>query len=339
MIYYFVPYLFLFLTSILSLKIRGNGYKLLFLFGFFPAILVVILRGLTGTDTYTYLTFLSATQQQVDENYYNIELGFLLYTRLINFLEIDAQVALNFFGFVICILLYINLSKTKHAFIIFSSLIFPIFFYDMTMNGVRYGLAFVLAVPFILEPIDKIIKINKNKVSFLLSILNHNSALIFVFFKLISYLNLKNFILFLIVSSSAFFIMQDYLLLKFNDYSSYESPGALSGLQPLILMLLIIVLNSTFFRENIKRNFFLFFLQLYFYGITQISYAGIRLQFAVLFFMVIFLILDQYCKNYKLYIFFLYLIGILGFAFKSRNMLDGYGVGFSPFLPYSFFWS
>ena len=29
---------------------------------------------------------------------------------------------------------------------IFSLLIFPIFFYDMTMNGIRYGLAFAFQV-------------------------------------------------------------------------------------------------------------------------------------------------------------------------------------------------
>lgn len=336
MIYYFIPYVFLIFMSILSLKIKGNGYKLLFFLGLIPATLIVVLRGLTGTDTYTYLTMLNSTQSQIDGNYYNVELAFLMYTKIIRVFDISPQIALNFLGLLICIFLYINFSKFKNSFIIFSSLIFPVFFYDMTMNGVRYGLAFALSVPFILEPISNLMKITRGKIYFILAILNHNSVLLFIFFKITSYLNIKNFIISIIIASGIFYTIRDYLLFKFNDYSNFEAPGALSGLQPLILMIAICILNTVFCIKNLKRNIYMLFLQIFFYGITQISYAGIRFQFAVLFFMMVCLATDEISKNYKIYLIFLYFIGFLGFILKSRNMIDGIGIGMSPFLPYTF---
>lgn len=336
MIFYIIPYIFLVFMSLLSLKIKGGGYKFLFLVGLIPATLVVILRGLTGTDTYTYLTMLNSTSYEIDENYYNVELAFLMYIRIIRFFDISPQIALNFFGLLICIFSYINFSKYKNYFIIFSSLIFPVFFYDMTMNGVRYGLAFILSVPFILELTSNVFKITRNKIYLILAILNHNSVLTFIFFKIMPHLNVRNFIFSMILASGIFYLIQDYLLLKFNDYSNSESPGVMSGLQPLILMILICILNSIFCINNFKRNFYMLFLQLFFYGITQISYAGIRFQFAVLFFMMVLLATDEIYKNYKVYLFLLYSIGFLGFMLKSRNMVDGFGIGMSPFLPYTF---
>lgn len=336
MIYYVIPYIILILTSLLSLKISDNGYKFLFFIGLIPAILIVVFRGVTGTDTYTYLMMLNSTPSQIDENYYNVEFGFLLYTRVVNFFEIPAQIALNFLGFIVCVLLYMNFSKSKHSFVIFSALIFPVFFYDMTMNGVRYGLAFALAIPFITEPITKLIKITKGKFYFFLAILNHNSVLLFIFLKIATFLNLKNILYSIIIASGTFYIIHDYLLLKFNDYLNYKAPSLFSGLQPLIVMFLIFIINTLFYKSNFKRNFYMFLLQLCFYGLTQISYAGIRFQFAVLFFMIVYLTTDEVGKNYRIYLVFLYFIGFLGFILKSRNMVDGFGIGMSPFLPYLF---
>lgn len=338
MIYYITPYILIVLASILSLKIKGKGYKYLFLFSFIPAVLIVILRGLVGTDTYSYLSLFEQTKWDIEENIYNLEFGFVLYLRLVNFLEVFPQKALNAFSLITCILLYLNFSKSRNAFIIFSSIIFPVFFYDMTMNGLRYGLAFALAVPFIAEPSKAILKFNKVKIYFILSLLNHNSVLVFLVSKILLNLNIKKFILGLMLFSSVLYYLQGYLLLKFNSYSDLSSPGALSGLQPLIIMFLLSLISSIFFKNKFKRNAYLLAIQLLFYGITQFSYAGLRFQFVILFFMMVFMINDENCSNYKVYISSLYLIGLVGFLLKARNMIDTYGIGSSPFLPYLFYW-
>lgn len=337
MIYYITPYILIVLASILSLRMKGKGYKYLFLLSFIPAVLLVTMRGLVGTDTYSYLSFFEQSKWDIEANYYNLEIGFVAYLKVVTYLGIAPQKALNLFSLIICIVIYFNFSQAKKSFIIFASLIFPVFFYDMTMNGLRYGLAFVLAVPFILEPIKNFSNISKNKILMLLSILNHNSVITFIFFKIFINLNIKNFIVGLVITVVAFYLLQDYLLLKFDNYSELESPGALSGIQPLIIMFLLVVINSVFFKSRTKRNLYLLLLQICFYGLTQFTYGGLRFQFATLFFLMILTIKDTDCKNYNLYITGIYLIGLLGFLLKARNMLDGYGIGYSPFLPYLFY--
>lgn len=338
MIYYTLPYILIVFASILSLKIKGSSYKYLFFMFFIPAVIIVTMRGMVGTDTYGYLSFFEQSKWDIKENYFNLETGFVIYLQVVTYLGLQPQKSLNLFSLIICILIFINFSKSKSAFIIFSSLIFPVFFYDMTMNGLRYGLAFILAVPFILEPVKNMFKINKNKIYIVLSILNHNSVLTFIFFKMFINLNIKNFILGLLASTVVFYFLQDYLLLKFDSYAELESPSALSGVQPFVIMFLIAVVNSIFFKLNTKRNIYLFVLQLCFYLVTQFTYAGLRFQFAVLFFTMVLMVGDKDCRNYNYYIAIIYLIGLLGFLLKMRNMLDTYGIGYSPFLPYVFYW-
>lgn len=337
MIYYTLPYILILFASLLSLKIKGKGYKYLFFIFFIPAVIIVTMRGLVGTDTYGYLSFFEQSKWDIKENYFNLETGFVVYLRVVNYLGLQPQKALNLFSLIICLLIFINFSKSKSAFVIFSSLIFPVFFYDMTMNGIRYGMAFVLAVPFIIEPIKDIVKINKNKIFMVLSILNHNSVLTFIFFKIFINMDFKRFILGLLTGGIVFYFLQDYLLFKFDGYSDFESPGASSGIQPLVLMFLLVVVNTMFFKLNIKRNVYLCILQICFYGIAQFSYAGLRFQFAILFFMMVLMIGDKNCKSYNVYIASVYIIGFLGFLLRLRNMLDTYGQGYSPFLPYFFY--
>ncbi|WP_143224006.1 EpsG family protein [Acinetobacter sp. ANC 5054] len=324
--------------SVLSLKIKGNGYKLLFILGMIPSVLIVCMKGEVGTDTAAYLSLLKLNLNQLNENIYNLEFGFLYFSKLMNFLNINAQVALNIFSLIICLILFFNLNKNKNSFIIFSALIFPIFFYDMTMNGVRYGLAFALSIPFIIEPAKKILEPNKNKFSLFLAFLNHKSSFLFVFLKVAVFLNPKRFLILILFATISFYFLKDIILIKISDYSELSSPSITSGLQPLIITFLIFVVNSFFFKINIKRNSFLLIIQVLFYLVSQISYAGLRFQFIVLFFLIISLINDQNCKNFKLYLLIMYLIGILGFMLRFRNMLQEYGLGDSPFLPYTFFW-
>ncbi|PPE77061.1 hypothetical protein C3941_25655 [Kaistia algarum] len=50
MIFYIIPYIFLVFMSLLSLKIKGGGYKFLFLVGLIPATLVEICKNFFGVD-------------------------------------------------------------------------------------------------------------------------------------------------------------------------------------------------------------------------------------------------------------------------------------------------
>lgn len=336
MIYYAFPYVILLFFVFISYRVKGKFYKIAFFIGFMPAILLVILRGYVGTDTFTYVNLLSADPKFLEDN---IEYLFRQYALLTQELNMDPLIALNILGGILSLLMYCFFSKDKWRVIIFSSLVFPIFYYDMTMNGIRYGFAFILSVPFILESVLYLRKISYQNFSFLLAVLNHKSSFLFFPLKVLRYLSIKYLLLLLIFSFIVFLFNKDYFLLKYHAYLDMSSPNILSGIQPLLLMFLLTSVNSYFYKNNKKRNFILFFIQIVCYLVTQVSYAGIRFQFLVLFYFIVILIGDKKSdeKTRVIYIVALYLIGVLGFILKSRNMIDSFGIGNSPFLPYVFY--
>ena len=74
--------------------------------------------------------------------------------------------------------------------------------------------------------------------------------------------------------------------------------------------------------------------------ISQISYAGLRLQGGVLF--LIFIVYavkarQLYDRKWDCFI-AMFAIGVLSFIFKLNNFIDGENIGFSPFIPYRFIW-
>ena len=339
MIFYILPYSLIILLSILSLKIKGSGYKFLFLISLIPATLVVVLRGLTGTDTATYISILDQNIYDINENIRDIEPFFMLFAKIKYHLDLNAQLVLNFFSFLIILLLYSFFSKSKHRFLIFSFLIFPIFFYDMTMNGLRYGMAFALACYIIVEHNSFLYKLTKNKFLFIFCFLNHKSSIIFLIIKFMQNLNFRTFFLILVVFLTGFTFLNDYFIYKLTDYSELSSPSVFSGAQPLVLVTLILFFNSIFFKINLKRNLYLFLIQLAFYIVTQFSYAGIRFQFLELFYILVILTQDDdQVPNYKIYLSLLFVVGLLGFCLRLNNFYSDFGEGLSPFLPYAFYW-
>lgn len=339
MIIYILPYIILLFGTYLSFNLKEGGYKYLFFLSFLPAIFIVTFRGFVGTDTFTYVQILSSTSSELVANVHNVDFLFKNYVQVSQALNLDPLIALNILGFVLSILILYIFSANKHAYFIFVFLVFPIFYYDMTMNGIRYGLAFILATPLIIKLFGQGGLFCNTYILYIIALLNHKSVALFLAFKLLLKFCLRNILLLIIFFGFLGLILNDYLSIKLLAYLKYPSPSILSGIQPLLLMIGLVIINTLFFRSNIKRNFLLLIIQIAFYVITQFSYAGIRLQFLILFFLIILLIVDGQSKHYSLYLLLLFIIGLLGFILKMRNMLDGYGVGNSPFLPYQFFWS
>lgn len=323
--------------SILSLKIKGNGYKFLFLVALIPSTLIVILRGLVGTDTETYISILDQSIFSIQDNTRGIEQFFLLFARIRYYFDLNSQYVLNAFSLVMIFVLFLFFSKNKQRSIIFCFLIFPIFFYDMTMNGLRYGMAFAFSCWLIVDN-NSFLRISKSKILFLVSFLNHKSSLLFLGFKFIQKANLKNFFIIFFTSIAILFLLKSYLIYKISDYSDFNSPSVFSGSQPLILTCLILICNSYFFKNNFRRNVYLFFIQIFFYIITKFTYAGIRFQFLELFYIIVILTNDENIIKYRKYLLCLLFIGFLGFILRLNNFYSTFGQGGSPFLPYYFIW-
>lgn len=337
MIYYIFPYLCVVLMSILSLKIKGNGYKFLFFVSLIPATLVVVLRGLVGTDTETYISILDQSIFSIKENARGIEPFFLFFAKIRHYFDLNSQYVLNSFSFIMIFVLYLFFSKNKQRSLIFCSLVFPIFFYDMTMNGLRYGMAFAFACWLIADSSNNL-KLNTNKIMYFISFLNHKSSLLFLSFKLLQKASLRNFLIIFFIALIMFFALKSYLLYKMSDYTDFGSPSVFSGLQPLIITILLLLCNTYFFKNNYRRNLFLLLIQIFFYIITKFTYAGIRFQFLELFYIIVILCNDENILRNRKYIYLLFIIGVLGFVLRLNNFISTSGQGGSPFLPYRFFW-
>ena len=229
---------------------------------------------------------------------------------------------------------------------IFGSIVIPYFYLGMVMNGVRYGLAFslaVLAASYLLK--------RQSWWFWQISIiagLSHLSALVLVFLLYIqSYLkNRLPAVVFTLGGGSGVmvFFFYDYLVTKFNAYENILPPSSLSGLATFIISLctLMIWFFDAQLRKNKQAIFSLFLLIVLSYALAQITYAGIRFQFLIVFLLVLSIQFQMAYWNIKLgkkAAYMAIFTGFVGLMSKFRNMLDGYGAGESPFLPYVFFWS
>ncbi|MBM5573550.1 hypothetical protein GKO28_03365 [Deefgea sp. CFH1-16] len=107
-----------------------------------PAFFIIVLRGNVGTDTAVYLQMVLdiLSGMEVDTEY-----GFVLVVKFFDFLGFNSHFIVNFIsGFVVIYSVFI-FSSSREKFCVFVMLIFPYFLYDMSMNGIRYGVSFLLA--------------------------------------------------------------------------------------------------------------------------------------------------------------------------------------------------
>lgn len=346
MLYYVLPYLFLNSITFLLyfMKLGKVEWKAMFFIGIFPALMIVLLRGNVGTDTLNYLDFFK--NLRLGEDVHEFEPGFQLLGRTIDLFALNERVNLSFVSFITICLLFKSFSAKKENVIIFSSIIFPIFFYDMTMNGIRYGLSFAIAS----LAISSLYK--KNNFLFgVLSILaisvQYSSffiILVFFIFKLDKKILFGILALLILAFPFAGALISNnatYLYDKQDFYKDVASPGATSGLGPLVLFLMFFI--SFFKYSSYKRSnnvlFLILVLELASFALARVTYAGLRFQMLFLF-ALIHLIKEEFTLVLKTkeYLWILFLIGSFGFLITVKNLTAVVDYVESPFIPYRFFW-
>ena len=346
MIYYIFPYFSLFLLILLINKknLSSSTLSVLLLLFLAPAILLVILRGNVGTDTINYLGFFKDLSNE--SNVHEYEPGFQFLSYVINLFGFNERVNIAFISSLTILLLCKSYSSSKEHILLFSSFLFPIFFYDMTMNGLRYGLSFALSS----VAIDALYK--KKNFNFILLALfsisiQYSSFFIIIVF-LIFKLNKKILIvLFLLVLAVSPFIVDFFTnnLAYFYDkqdlYKDVASPSATSGLVPLFLFLLLFLIFY-FYSEKTNSKKILFLILLLEIGsfmLAKITYAGLRFQMLFLFSLVLLIKQEFYCiAKKKEFVMLIISLGIFGFLSTAKNLTANVEDVASPFIPYKFFW-
>lgn len=340
MLFYIAPYCILVILTILLFKLKIKKLGFLLFVALFPAYLLVILRGNVGTDIELYLTYFSYVHEG-SVSPFKFEPGFTLLSEIISFFTLNNRLSINIISSITTILLVLNFSKKKFDILIFSFLIFPFFYYDMTMNGLRYGLSFSLAAISIQNLFDKAYV--KSFLWGLVAVsIQYSSIIIFLPF-LLSYLNKKQLIFLIgivvLISSSLFSV--EYFKNKVMAYGQLYSPSILSGLSTLIPSVLLLVTVSLYHQKVLKTKvfYYLFIMIVFAYFLTFVTYAGLRIQTTVLFVVILYfkVVFENLKKNQNLY-FIIFILGLFGMAFRLRNFITLNPEISTPFIPYHFFW-
>lgn len=346
MVYYFIPYLSLFLLmSMINKKnISSSSLFVLLILFLTPAILLVILRGNVGTDTINYLGFFKDLSN--DSSVHEYEPGFQFLSQCMNLFRFNERVNVAIISLLTIILLCKSYSSSKDHVVLFSSFLFPVYFYDMTMNGLRYGLSFALS-SLAIDALYKKKNLNFILLALISTSIQYSSFLIIIVFVIFK-LNKKILIglLLLIIATSPFlvdFVTNNlvYLSDKKDFYKDLASPSSTSGLGPLILFLLLFF---TFYlyseKTNPKKNLLLILVfEIASFMLAKITYAGLRFQMLFLFSLVL-LIKQEYhlILRKKEFSMLLISIGVFGFLLTAKNLMAIVEDVESPFIPYKFFW-
>jgi hypothetical protein len=332
-----------------SLLIKNYNFHksilILVLFAFLlPAILVVVLRGNIGTDTLQYLRhFESLAVEGYIDSY---EPGFNYFTAFINLFGFNDHFDVAIVGFLTIFLLVKSFSNSRESVFLFIFILFPIFFYELSMNTLRAGLAFALSA-IAVDSLDR--KKNLKFVVFaLLSIFTQYSSFLIILFFLVFKLEKKYLIGLLVLVAiiltfglSFFADNLSYLYNKQDAYKDIISPSGISGLAPLILFLLIFtsfVVYTFDTRSNALLILLLVFEVLSFL-LAKISYAGLRFQLLFLFALILLIKQEQeLITNKRPFFKIMLILGLIGFVLTMRNITAINDDFEASFVPYQFFW-
>lgn len=344
MLFYLIPYIYITFISlnVYFSKIKVNFRTLLLLL--FPALLVVVLRGNVGTDSFFYLG-LFEDYQRFGESNAKYEPGFETLGKVMIYLGASPRLGVAMVGLISTLILCKAYSRSKNEMLMLAMLVFPTFYYDFGMNGIRYGLSFCLAT----LGIDALYKKNYKlfAVFSLLAVsMQYSSLLIILPFA--GNLIKKKYvfiILFLLaaviaVSPDSFSFFMDRVADKQGAYSQIYAPGVTSGMAPLGLVLLIYFNFIWFHRKTNYSNLIhiILILEILSFVFAKFSYAGLRFQGAYMYCMILYLKNNTQETTPRRYSINLILISIISIAIFVKNVTTELEDELTPNLPYKFFW-
>lgn len=354
-----MTFYYIFFASLLALMTYGLNFKKfinVFVIIFISISLFFVgIKGLVGTDTSSYLDIISKINN--NGNYPGIEIGFIFLVKFLLLFVDSNYFILAILASIISIILLAASQAAYRSSLVFLLCIIPVFFLQMTMNGLRFGLAFAITMFTFRMFFEDKLKLALFFSFFATSI--HSSALIifvvglvladdkyeFVSWLKVNCVALIAFILHVVLqvsnalpTSNAFASSDSLPILdKFYYYLSFYSPHWYSGISIFTLSLVSLYAISSINKDKLIQErviVTLLIIVILTFIAAKLSYAGLRLQASVLF--AIFLTMqfkpsfESIVKSKK----YLFLIGCLGILFFCNNAIQTKGQGSSPFIPY-----
>lgn len=322
--------------------VLGSHLRWWFLLASGPMVALVFFRGLVGVDTPVYeqsidLIRSSGTYTFTFEPLF--EYAILLISNQID----DVTVVLAVFSALTTLLFFVGAFQIKQQPYIYAFFLMPYFYLDMTMNGIRAGLAFVIILcgaNFLVNGRRKYYVV----FALIAALIHISSALLAVLLIVLLDQRLRALLWSVGIGFILIIFFESYLTEKFYAYQTINIESGSGGLAPLLLsgLLLVNFYSDKEFRDVSKWQLqVLGVISVATYVITQFTYAGIRLQILNLFLICIFLVSFIDLKKIKINqktLFVLFLIGLVGMGFRLRNFYNEAGNGEAPFVPYHFSW-
>ena len=311
----------------------------------FPLVLLATLRGDdVGTDTGNYVAVAQNVILWKGQGLFEVEYGYVLLVRLIAAFTNDPRLVVAAISLLAAILFFIMLNMWESGQCIVSLMLISLYFFSFTMNGLRIGIAYPIAAISILQ-LEK-----RHYVKFIIlaiaSVSVQMTAALLLPMLLLARLGAKvslkkllyglfagSFILYL-----AYYFFSERVLYKILIYSMVSAPTSNSGFGPLLTSFVCGIIAIWFSEKRHRYLGLIFFLiQVVFYIITQLSYAGLRFQIMALFAQL--LALSYYAKRpiNKGRLVIVFLLCILTFTETARNLIATAGEP-DAFIPYHFVW-
>ena len=339
MTFYFICYIILALS--LALGLMFDKLRVAAIFAFIPMFILIISRGLVGIDSAVYV-------QEFDVIYYNgflasgFEPGFALLVELMSPLFSSSFDVLVLLGGVTAVLMLVAGLRLEHSPILFLTIILSFFMIDMTINGLRFGLAFAIVALGAAE-------LTRGKLTTFIicgviaASIQVSSALLTIGLWALLEVRVRTFLGVAAGSLLMLVLFGNYLEGKISDNSEVYGLGGLSGIAPLIstiLMVFAVQISDKKIADARIALYAILTMQLISFALARYYYAGLRLQ--SLFFFLLYLYLAASIRRADFNISkarlanALFAVTMLISSASRLNNFEENTEGPSPFNPYYF---
>lgn len=333
---YLVAYLFYFVVLLSGVEIRHLRFSMVI--ASLPLIGLSLLRGLVGTDTPMYLQSIDLIRA-AGKFTFTFEPLFEYLVLLLGGGINDSMLILVSMAALTTTILYATSIKIEKCPILFCSTIIPYFYLDMTMNAVRYGLAFslvYLGVYFLLEGNRKLYFV----FCAIAALVQLSSLALSVLLWVLDEMRWRTLAFSALLVVVVYIVFYDYIGSKVGANQLLAAPSLLSGGAPLLLsvLTLFVLWSDDCFRKfgGVQLRVLLVGSLLTFFS-AKFLYAGLRFQllnYSLILLVAIFITRKYSICFGKKTIYLLFLIGALSAIFRLANFNSEADVGEAPFIPY-----
>ena len=336
---YYICYAILILSVAAGLLL--DKMRVATILAFIPMFVLIAGRGMVGTDSANYVQSFDIIRYQ-GMLASNFEPGFTLLVEVLNWAFRDSLDVLIVLGSATAIIMLSAGLLLERSPLLFLTIIMPFFLIDMSINGLRYGLAFAIvalgAAAFARGSLRVFILCGVIATSIQIS-----SVLLVVGLWALMEVRIKTFIGVALGMAAILIVFGSYLEDKISQNTDAVGLGGLSGIVPLVATVGVVVAIRYSDRPIIASKFPLFAIlgmQLASFGLARFYYAGLRFQTLFVFLLYLFVAMSVrrsavQLSGQRLLTGSLLATLLLCSVSRLSNFRDDTS-GFSPFNPFYF---